>query len=195
MNHELARVNISSARATNLTKIFIYHSKPSPIYAPSRSQVTAPNPFPSTPKAPSPCQTCCAPEGQSARHEARLGGGGAAGGGGGGHVGGSGVGAGGGYVVHGDADHDVHSVPQLRDGEHQRRRVADAGVLRLAGGDGAHGRRLRLPHPHRERALQPPHQPHARHLPPQALQLHVRPAAMQRFVAADSSHIHTSCCA
>jgi hypothetical protein len=89
--------------------------------------------------------------------------------------GGAGVRAGG-DVVHLDADHDVHAVPQLRDREHQRRRVADGAVLRLAGGDGPHRRRLRLPHPHRERALQPPHQPRARHLPPQALQLHVRSA-------------------
>ncbi|KAF7039738.1 hypothetical protein CFC21_049688, partial [Triticum aestivum] len=26
--------------------------------------------------------------------------------------------------------------------------------------------RLRVPHPHRQRALRPPHQPHPRHLPP-----------------------------
>ncbi|BAS86812.1 Os03g0793900, partial [Oryza sativa Japonica Group] len=109
--------------------------------------------------------------------DGECGGGGGGAGGGGARRGGVAGERAGGDVVHGVADNDVHAVPQLRDGEHQRRRVADAAVLRVAGGDGAQQRRLRLPHPHRQRALQPPHQPQPRHLPHQALQLHVRPTA------------------
>ncbi|RLM65130.1 non-specific lipid-transfer protein-like protein [Panicum miliaceum] len=57
-------------------------------------------------------------------------------GGGGGRRGaaaGHGVGVGaGGDVVHGVADNNIHAVPQLRDREHQRRRVADAAMLDCA---------------------------------------------------------------